>query len=61
VPRLLVRSQLHFAPRSVLRTFIGVDAEVGARGPSEAHIPGGLPGLPAWMVGLALGATLGTR
>jgi hypothetical protein len=61
VPRLLVRSQLHFAPRSVLRTFIGVDAEVGARGPSEAHLADGLPGLPVWMVGLALGATLGTR
>ena len=35
VPRLLARCHLNVAPRSVLRTFIGVDAELGARGPTE--------------------------
>jgi hypothetical protein len=61
VPRLLARCHLNFAPRSVLRTFIGVDAELGARGPAEPNIPGAAPSLPVWMAGLALGATLGTR
>jgi hypothetical protein len=61
VPRLLARCHLNFAPRSVLRTFIGVDAELGARGPAAPNIPGAAPSLPVWMAGLALGATLGTR
>ena len=42
----------------MLRGFIGIDAEIGARGPAEEGVPNGSPGLPSWAVGLALGATL---
>jgi len=60
VPRLLVGARLGFSPRSVLRTFIGVDGEVGpAR--SAATIDSNVPELPIWTLGLALGATVGTE
>jgi len=49
-----------FGARSSFRTFLGVDAELG-----PANAPGGSAGdafrLPVWTVGLALGATVGTR
>ena len=59
VPRLLLGARLGFSPRSVFRTFVGLDAELGpARvaddaGPSSAR-------LPEFSLGLALGATVGT-
>jgi hypothetical protein len=60
VPRLLFGSRLGFSPRSVFRTFIGIDGEVGpAR--ADAITDSRAPTLPTWTVGLALGATVGTR
>ncbi|MFL5304316.1 MAG: hypothetical protein ACJ8F1_03845 [Polyangia bacterium] len=47
--RLIVGSRLTFRAQSLLRTFVQVDADVGE------------PGQPAWSVGLALGAAVGTR
>jgi hypothetical protein len=60
VPRLFVGARLGFSPRSVLRTFIGVD---GAIGPSRATttVDANVPELPIWTLGLALGATVGTE
>jgi hypothetical protein len=60
VPRLLFASRLGFSPRSVFRTFVGIDGEVGpAR--ADAITDSRAPTLPTWTVGLALGATVGTR
>jgi hypothetical protein len=59
VPRLLLGARFGFSPRSVFRTFVGVDGELGpARvadeaGPNSAR-------LPTFSLGLALGATVGT-
>jgi hypothetical protein len=60
VPRLLVGARLGFSPRSALRTFVGLE---GAFGPERAvgNMSADSPRLPRWTVGLALGATLGTR
>jgi hypothetical protein len=60
VPRLLVGTRLGFSPRSLVRTFVGVE---GAFGPARAEGNTGAesPLLPQWTLGLALGATLGTR
>jgi hypothetical protein len=59
VPRLLLAARLGFSPRSVFRTFVGVDAAVGQRRatftPESASAR-----LPAFSLGLALGATVGT-
>ena len=61
VPRLLVGARLGFSPRSVFRTFVGIDGELG---PSRAPVAPGddvsSPRMPAFTVGLALGATVGT-
>jgi hypothetical protein len=60
VPRALLGAHLVVGARSPLRAFIGLDGEFGL-----ANAPGGNPGnesrLPVWTVGLALGATVGTR
>jgi hypothetical protein len=60
VPRALLGAHLIFGARSSLRAFIGVDGEFG-----PANAPGDNPGdpsrLPVWTLGLALGATVGTR
>lgn len=57
VPRLLLGARLGFSPRSVFRTFVGIDGEVGSRlassDPSAAR-------LPRYSLGFSLGATLGT-
>jgi hypothetical protein len=60
VPRLLLGSRLGFSPRSVFRTFIGVDGELG---PTHATDSGEVNAgrLPLWTLGLALGATVGTK
>jgi hypothetical protein len=58
-PRLLLGARVGFSPRSVFRTFLGVDGEVGpAAGPENAFNPSG--SLPQFAIGLALGATVGT-
>lgn len=59
VPRLLLAARFGFSPRSVFRTFVGVDGAVGPRrvdnGADNASAR-----LPAFSLGLALGATVGT-
>jgi hypothetical protein len=57
VPRLLLASHLNFATRSVLRGFVGLEGDVGpTSGGNDTP-----PRLPAWTVGFALGAAVGTR
>jgi hypothetical protein len=61
VPRLLVGARLGFSPRSVFRTFVGIDGELGPSRTSvdpEANVSS--PRMPTFTVGLALGATVGT-
>ena len=53
-PRLLIATRLHFGTRSLFRTFVGADAAFGPKGDAVQE-------LPVWMLGLALGATVGTR
>ncbi|HET9932173.1 MAG TPA: hypothetical protein VFQ35_15830, partial [Polyangiaceae bacterium] len=61
LPRLLVGARLGFSPRSVFRTFIGVDAELGPVRTSDSSEPNlSATHLPAYLVGLALGATVGS-
>jgi hypothetical protein len=59
---LLVGARLGFSPRSVFRTFVGVDGELGpsrtAAAP-EANVSSS-PRMPTFTVGLSLGATVGT-
>jgi hypothetical protein len=59
VPRLLLGTRVSFSAQSTLHTFVGIDGELG---PSRAgeDVPGA-PRLPLWTLGLALGATVGTR
>jgi hypothetical protein len=59
-PRLLLATRLGFRSGSVLRPFVGVDGELGrARGRSDVELIAE-GHLPAWTVGVALGATVGT-
>jgi hypothetical protein len=58
VPRLLVNVCLGFAPRSIVRTFVGIGAEFG---PAQAADSASSTRMPEYTVGLALGATVGTR
>jgi hypothetical protein len=61
VPRLLLNAHLAFGARSTLRGFVGVNAEIGpATGPTAHAAADGAQRLPAWTVGLVLGATVGT-
>jgi hypothetical protein len=61
VPRILLGVHLDFAARFMVRPFVGLDAELGPAGPIGAPLPDGVPGLPIWTLGLALGATVGTQ
>jgi len=60
VPRGLVGAHLVFGARAPFRIFVGVDGEFG-----PANAPGDNSSeafrLPVWTLGLALGATVGTR
>jgi hypothetical protein len=61
VPRLLLGARLGFSPRSLFRTFVGIDGELGPSRTSvdpEENIES--PRMPTFTVGLALGATVGT-
>ena len=60
VPRLLAGARVGFSPRSILRTFVGIEAALGP-GRAEDGLSEDSPRLPNWTLGLALGATLGTR
>lgn len=59
VPRLLFGARFGFSPRSVFRTFVGIDGELG---PAQVADEGdeNSARLPAFSLGLALGATVGT-
>jgi hypothetical protein len=57
VPRLLLGGRLTLGARSKLRTFVGIEGELGEAGPIP---PGATRGLPRWSVGAALGVTVGT-
>jgi hypothetical protein len=60
VPRLLLDSRLTFGAASTLRTFVALDGDFGPRRMGDTDLPGA-PRLPLWTVGLAVGATVGTR
>ena len=60
VPRAVLGAHLILGARSSLRTFIGVDGEFGPASASGGNA-GDESRLPVWTVGLALGATVGTR
>lgn len=60
LPRLLLGARLGFSPRSVIRTFVGVDAELGLERKEADAVPGPAS-LPRFSLGLALGGTVGTR
>jgi hypothetical protein len=57
--RALLSAQVTLLPRSLVRPFLALDGEVQLARAPEGVIESGL-GNPDWMVGLALGATLGT-
>jgi hypothetical protein len=57
VPRLVLGGRVTLGARSNLRTFLGVDAELGEAGPTP---PGSSRGLPLWTAGVSVGATVGT-
>lgn len=63
LPRLLVGARLGFAPRSVVRAFVGFEGELGPRRADEGEHVGPevpSPSLPRYTAGLVLGATVGT-
>ena len=57
--RLLAGARVIFRPRSLVRPFGGVEAELGLGKTGTGFSPGELP-LPRWVVGLVAGATVGT-
>lgn len=59
VTRLLVGARLHFRAHSTLRTFVGLDGEWGPEAPITAS--NDTYRLSTWTLGVALGATVGTR
>ncbi|HET6149195.1 MAG TPA: hypothetical protein VFH68_16780 [Polyangia bacterium] len=59
-PRLILGARLNLRARSTLRTFVGVEGELG-RSTDGADLSSDLPPLPAWTVGLAFGVAVGTR
>jgi hypothetical protein len=59
VPRLLLGARLGFSPRSVFRTFVGIDGEFGPTQASSDELSASAR-LPTYSFGLALGATVGT-
>ena len=59
VPRLLLAARLGFSPRSVFRTFVGIDGEVGPSRVAD-DAPANSARLPGFSLGLALGGTVGT-
>ena len=61
VPRLLVGARLGLSPRSVFRTFVGIDGELGpTRTSPDPEAVVSSPRMPLFTLGLALGVTVGT-
>lgn len=59
VPRLLLGARFGFRPRSVFRTFVGIDGELGPGRVANEADPDSAR-LPVFSLGLAFGATVGT-
>jgi hypothetical protein len=59
VPRVQLGTRLVFRARSALRPFVGLDGDIGLVEPKD-NLPSHVYQLPAWSMGLALGATVGT-
>jgi hypothetical protein len=59
VPRLLLGARLGFGARSVVRTFAGIEADLGPAG-AATEPPGAGGRLPVWTAGLVLGAGVGS-
>jgi hypothetical protein len=59
-PRLLLGARVNFGALSVLRTFVGVDGELGPSRLGDGGDVPDLPRLPIWTLGLAFGGTVGT-
>jgi len=57
--RLVASAVVNFRARSVVRPFAGVDGEM-ALGTGAAAATGAEPRLPAWTLGLVIGAAVGT-
>jgi hypothetical protein len=60
-PRLLLGARVNFGALSTLRTFVGVDGELGPSRLGDGGEVPAVPRLPVWTLGLALGGTVGTR
>lgn len=60
LPRLILGTRLGLRPRSVLRAFVGFDAEFGPDGPAASGDPSKPAQLPPWAMGFVAGATVGT-
>jgi len=60
VPRVRLGGRLTFRAGSTLRTFVGLEGDVGATGPVAPPQLGQAQGLPSWTVGLTVGATVST-
>lgn len=60
VPRFLLVSRLNFAASATLHAFVSIDGELGPPRAGGDDLPGAAR-LPVWTLGLALGATVGTR
>lgn len=58
VPRLAFAGHVHFGPPSSLHPFVGIEGEAG---PTTVQDPRPSQELPAWTLGVALGASVGTR
>jgi hypothetical protein len=59
-PRLLLGARVNFGALSALRTFVGVDGELGPSRLGDGGDVPDVPRLPIWTLGLALGGTVGT-
>jgi hypothetical protein len=60
-PRLLLGARVSFGALSMVHTFVGIDGELGPPRAGDGEDVPGAPRLPLWTLGLALGATVGTR
>jgi hypothetical protein len=60
-PRLVLAARVNFNARSTLYPFVGMDAEIGPTRASDGDPVPDAPRLPIWTLGLALGATVGTK
>lgn len=63
MPRFLIGARLGFTPRSLFRTFVGIDGEFGPVRNSESefeYLAMSSPRMPRYVIGISVGATVGT-